>query len=835
MFDASCFLSDVRERAKESNKGLMKLQKQILKGLLKIKLEVNSVDDGKVKMRERLRSIRALLILDDVDDKKQLEALHGDQWFGGGSRVIITTRDKHILNLAQADEIYEVEELEHNQAVELFSWHAFLRVCPDEGFEHLSERVVKACKGLPLSLEIMGAHLYDKKDNKAFWDEAVTRIESFMDKDLYETLKISFNGLHEEERQIFLDIACFFIGEDKATAIEIWKAIGRKNPYTAITNLSLKSLIRVELDYFTMHSHFTMHDHLRDLGREIVAEESRENPCKRSRLWHTDDVCQVLESEEISNSRGFKCSRLQNVVPMEFLALMENLQFLWLENVQLDGPGKTQFPPKLKWLRLWDCYKLRKFPTLPKGLVQANISGCSRLKKILFMSQMNEFKVLNVSYCERIKHLPGLGSLKSLTELKIWSCRELAKLPTLPIGLVKAHIVMCSRLKRISFNMSQMNDLKVLNVSYCESLTEFPGLGSLKSLTELMLTDCGELAELPPLPAGLVQARIERCSRLKRIPFNISQLNKLKVLNVYHCESLTELPGLGSLKSLTVLDLHHCGNLSDLSGLALLESLTDLNLQRCKNVSSLAGMEALNFLKRLIVSGLSVSQINVQQWIIKGLSGLQVLCSSANRIPEWLNRSMQQMLKPEKRGLGEYCVLHDTKCTGIVFYVGSVAHNYGGKLTMNISTKYDKISREFTLPFLSSFDEDEYHVGILQEELPSIIKFRSGDFIRCSPSAGIVEVYLILDQNESGNNGILSELHEDVYYPTEISVKRPHMTVGREIVCVDFLWNALLMDDRPKRPRLTYLPTENENGNDKWENARDLCMFQLGGFKRNGF
>eukprot|EP01018_Ginkgo_biloba_P036456 Gb_16268 [translate_table: standard] len=367
-----------------------------------------------------------------------------------------------------------------------------------------------------------------------------------------------------------------------------------------------------------MNGHFRMHDHLRDLGREIVAEESRENPCKRSRLWHLDDVRRVLESEEISNCQGFKCSRFGNVVRMESLALMKNLRFLWLENVQIIGPGKTRFPPKLKWLRLWDCYKLLKFLTLPKGLVQVNISGCSGLKKILFMSQMNEFKVLNVSYCERIKHLPGLGSLKSLTELEIWSCRELVELPTLPIGFVKARIVMCSRLKRISFNtspMSQMNELKVLNVSYCESLTELPGLGFLKSLTELMLTDCGELAELPTLPKGLVQARIERCSRLNRISFNMSQMNELKVLDVYFCESLTELPGLGSLKSLTELDLHHCGNLSKLSELALLESLANLDLQGCKNVESLAGIEVLKSLKRLIVSGRFVSQINVRQWI----------------------------------------------------------------------------------------------------------------------------------------------------------------------------------------------------------------------------
>eukprot|EP01018_Ginkgo_biloba_P036099 Gb_04749 [translate_table: standard] len=290
---------------------------QILNELLDLELKVNSVDEGK------------------------------DRFFGGGSRVIITTRDKHILNLAQANEIYDAEKLEQNQALELFSWHAFLRVCPDQGYEKLSKRVVKACKGFPLSQEVMGAHLYDKKDDKTFWDEAVIRIETLMDKDLDE---ISFNGLHEEERQIFLDIACFFVGEDKELAISHWKALGCKNPHTTHTNLSLKSLIR------------------------IVAEESPEDPCKRSRLWHPDD--------EISNLRGFKCCDFHNVAPMESLALMKNTQFLWLKNVDLVGKKKTQFLPKLKCLRLRNRCDVLKFPTLLKGLVLANISVLSKLRRI---------------------------------------------------------------------------------------------------------------------------------------------------------------------------------------------------------------------------------------------------------------------------------------------------------------------------------------------------------------------------------------------------------------------------------------------------------------------
>eukprot|EP01018_Ginkgo_biloba_P009069 Gb_33283 [translate_table: standard] len=383
-----------------------------------------------------------------------------------------------------------------------------------------------------------------------------------------------------------------------------------------------------------MDLHFTMHDHLRDLGREIVADECRENPCKRSRLWHPDDVRRVLrESEENSNLRGFKCCNSGNVGPMESLALMKNLTFLWLDNVELVGQDKTQFPPKLKFLRLQNCCDLLEFPTLPERLVLANIRHLSKLRRISFnMSQMNELKVLEVYECGSLTELPGLGSLKSLTELQLENCRALAELPPLPRGLVKARIRWCSRLKTISFDASQMNELKVLDVYQCGSLTELPGLGSVKSLTELKLESCAELAELPPLSRGLMKTRIRGCSRLKTISFDVSQMNELKVLYVYECGSLTELPGLGSVKSLTeleledcaelaelpplprglvkarirgcsrlktisfdvsqmnelkVLDVYQCGSLTELPGLGSVKSLTELELESCAELAEL--------------------------------------------------------------------------------------------------------------------------------------------------------------------------------------------------------------------------------------------------------
>ncbi|XP_020958767.1 uncharacterized protein LOC107644629 isoform X2 [Arachis ipaensis] len=53
---------------------------------------------------------KTLLILDDVDKIEQLQALAGKpDWFGRGTRVIVTTRDKHLLESHGIERIYVME------------------------------------------------------------------------------------------------------------------------------------------------------------------------------------------------------------------------------------------------------------------------------------------------------------------------------------------------------------------------------------------------------------------------------------------------------------------------------------------------------------------------------------------------------------------------------------------------------------------------------------------------------------------------------------------------------------------------------------------------------
>nr|GEY59643.1 Toll/interleukin-1 receptor (TIR) domain-containing protein [Tanacetum cinerariifolium] len=98
-FEGSSFVENVRVGSKKSLSCLKELQKQILTDIFSNQdITVSSVSGGKNKMTQMMHRKKVLVLLDDVNDTKQLEALAGASiWFKPGSRIIITTRDEQVL------------------------------------------------------------------------------------------------------------------------------------------------------------------------------------------------------------------------------------------------------------------------------------------------------------------------------------------------------------------------------------------------------------------------------------------------------------------------------------------------------------------------------------------------------------------------------------------------------------------------------------------------------------------------------------------------------------------------------------------------------------------
>ncbi|XP_039155275.1 TMV resistance protein N [Eucalyptus grandis] len=293
-FEASCFLANVRETSKDS-KDLVHLQEKLLSEILVGKeLTLLSVDGGINLMQHRLCCKRVLLVLDDVDDVKQLNALAGGrEWFGKGSRIIITTRDSHLLTFHRIDEdhIYEVKTLDDLEALELFDKHAFLGSKEIVIRRDLVDSALHYASGLPLALEVLGSFLCGRREQE--WESALNKLAKSLDKTINDVLKLSYDGLEDYAREIFLDIACFF----KGRSIEyIMKVLNSCDFDTTIGVQVLveKSLIMKEGETIQMH------DLIQLMAMDIVKQECRDDPGRRSRLWLCEDFCDVLSGDLVS-------------------------------------------------------------------------------------------------------------------------------------------------------------------------------------------------------------------------------------------------------------------------------------------------------------------------------------------------------------------------------------------------------------------------------------------------------------------------------------------------------------------------------------------------------
>ena len=293
-FEASCFIRDVRETVEKEKAGLVNLQKQLLFKTLKVKEEnIWDYHEGIKVIKTRLSNKKVLIVIDDVDKVEQLQALAGScDWFGLGSRIIITSKDKHLLIRHHRDTIvHRANGLDNDEALELFSWIVFNQTYPKKDFEDLSNGFVKYANGLPIALKVMSSSLIDRP--REVWEDYLHQLEEIPEGEILDKLEISYRGLNEIEQNLFLDIACFFKGEDKNRVAHIEGFGCEKN----IKTLEDKSLIAI------LGGKLWLHDLIQEMGWRIVRRESPQEPGRHSRLWFCKDVFHVLKENTVSRHK----------------------------------------------------------------------------------------------------------------------------------------------------------------------------------------------------------------------------------------------------------------------------------------------------------------------------------------------------------------------------------------------------------------------------------------------------------------------------------------------------------------------------------------------------
>ncbi|KAL3746492.1 hypothetical protein ACJRO7_015455, partial [Eucalyptus globulus] len=344
-FDGVCFLNNVRESSRHTSfVGPENAD------------HIKDIGDGMNRIKRVCHTKRFLIILDDLDKQEQLKKLAGKlDWFGSGSRIIFTTRNlevlmtqvessnEEVLNQPKGILSYEVHEMEFGQVLKLFCKHAFRRDSPLEGYDRLAEKIVI---GSFLSYhgstpeQHLGKQHFDRRE---LWEDVLKQLDDGPFKDVRDALMISYEGLENKQKEVFLDIACFFTNEDQTYPVIMWDECNY-HPHIAMSVLQQRSLIKIGHD-----NKFWMHDQVRDLGKHIMLEEY---PRRFSRVRIYETTVKLLERKEKNvdvkapslTSSG--CSR--NMVPDE-LAALPNLTFLRVKGIDFSGNFKNVVS-KLRWL-----------------------------------------------------------------------------------------------------------------------------------------------------------------------------------------------------------------------------------------------------------------------------------------------------------------------------------------------------------------------------------------------------------------------------------------------------------------------------------------------------
>ncbi|XP_059663731.1 disease resistance protein RPV1-like [Cornus florida] len=640
-FECKSFLANVRENSKH-HKTQICLQKQLLFDILKTEVrEVGSVDRGIEVIKNRLCNKKVLLVLDDVDQLDQLIAFSCESdsarrdCFGLGSRIIITTRNEHLLERIEVNDNYMIDELNGNESLELFSWHAFERCNPAEGYAQLSKDVVSYSKGLPLALEVLGSFLREFK-SIAEWENALEKLKKIPHCKIQEQLRISFDALDNYQKKIFLDIACFFTGRDKDYVTKILDGCG----FFATSSISI--LNRRCLITINEANKLIMHDLLRDMGREIVCQESVDDPGQRSRLWHCEDVLDVLTN--CTGTHQIEGLALNMEGPKrvgfraEAFARMHNVRLLQLNYVSITR-GYEHLSKKLRWL-CWHGFPL-KF--IPKNFYQEKLVAIdmqySNLRQVWkYNKVLKNLKILDLSHSHLLTRITtDFLTLPSLEKLILEDCRGLKTIDE-SIGsldkLVLLNLKDCSNLRNLPRGICMLRALEILVLSGCLKFDKFPEeMGEIKSLTVLLADK----------------------TALREIPVSIVHLKNLQYLSLCGCKG-SPSKSLLSLFSSLVSPKKFPDSTSLLpNSLFGLTSLTKLSLQDCylsdgaipKDIGSLSSLKLLN------LAGNNFSSLPAS---ISTLSKVEVLllnqCTELQSLPELptsltffsaLNSSLQRL------------------------------------------------------------------------------------------------------------------------------------------------------------------------------------------------
>ncbi|XP_042023597.1 putative late blight resistance protein homolog R1B-16 [Salvia splendens] len=517
--------------------------------------QMSEEDEIGVALHKCLTYRRYLVVLDDM---WSIEAWDVIQRYlpdnSNGSRIMVTTR---LSNLgSQLDNSYG-----HGMRFlnEESSWNLFCKIvfggksCPLE-LEKIGKKIVKSCRGLPLSIVVMGGLLEKMEQTKECWKSIRRSMSSLVnlenDKHCLKILKLSYNHLPVYLKPCFLYLGMF--EEDSkirvSRVIELWVSEGFIKP---IRGKSLETIAKeymdelVDRNLILVHElgktgnmkQCKIHDLLRDLCLkeaekerfyDVIGQHSPQGTCTQRRVA----IMGSTSKEKVVDAMKSRPYARTCISDRERVRLLPNLKLV--RTLRLCGDG---YITEYSLRRVFELVNLR--------LVAVHFDGDSS-QVPSSMNLLWSLQTLIVSSSQKIVNAPvDIWNMSQLRHVKVRN--EGWHLPAPPPPPPSDNIVIMENLQTlkgvINFKCDEMMLHRIPNIKKLglyfdngmriECLDNLKHLQKLESLSCSWLPVCGLLRKVN-FPHSLKSLSLRMpMGRMEDIMEKVSTLPLLQKLKLY--------------------------------------------------------------------------------------------------------------------------------------------------------------------------------------------------------------------------------------------------------------------------------------------------------------
>ncbi|PIA36555.1 hypothetical protein AQUCO_03300027v1 [Aquilegia coerulea] len=537
------------------------------------------------RLSESVQGKRFILVLDDVwphkfEDWNPLKtSLDGG---AVGSRIIITTRDQEIATQMDSTYVHQLKQLSDDDSWLMFRRIAFGSIEGDlEILEDIGRDIVRKCKGVPLSIEVLARFLRSKtniQDWRYVLESDIWNVQRqgflpsilFSYYDLPAKLKpclaycaiLPKDAKIKKKQMVRLWMAQGFLGSDGSKDLEL-------EGERIFDNLAMRSFFQdFEKDSKGNITCCMMHDLVHDFVQFLTESETctfKDEELKNINVRHLSTL--TLDTPSIYKLKKLRTLRqvsvhVYNLNMRKHLGLLHQLQCLRVLDLShsdlQEFPSDVELSLHLRYLNLSDT-KLKELPETVCNLLNLQtlkLKNCFELAKLpKGLGKLCNLRHLMIEGTESLKYLPqGLGRLSCLRTLNKFitgdgdeieeegcNIRELKLLNHLQGELEIINLGQANANEAAEAQLEKKKNLQSLILQFWVEEEENDDEGILKCL----------------VPHTNLEELEVQYYRGKKLPEWISSLDfNLVKLDLNLLKELLQLPALGKLPFLEVLVLY---------------------------------------------------------------------------------------------------------------------------------------------------------------------------------------------------------------------------------------------------------------------------------------